>query len=93
MSNGIKDAELATLRAENERLRELVIQYRNDLKRPPSGDSRDRRLEAISAALHAGDCDECGGLRKDPDNGMPCPVCCSSDDLEAWNPHAGENDD
>jgi hypothetical protein len=29
----------------------LVIQYRNDLLYPPSGESRDRRLAAIRAAL------------------------------------------
>ena len=29
----------------------LAIDYRDDLKRPPKGDSRDRRLDAIEAVL------------------------------------------
>jgi hypothetical protein len=29
----------------------LVVQYRDDLKRPPSGDSIYRRMEAIEAAI------------------------------------------
>lgn len=29
----------------------LALQYRDDLKRPPTGDSLERRLEAIEAAI------------------------------------------
>jgi hypothetical protein len=29
----------------------LVIQYRDDLRRPPTGDSLERRLAAINAAI------------------------------------------
>lgn len=44
-------AELATLRAQNAVMVSLVIQYRDDLRRPPSGDSLERRLDRIKAVL------------------------------------------
>jgi hypothetical protein len=36
---------------EIERLRELLWQYRDDMRYPPSGDSRARRIEAINAVI------------------------------------------
>jgi len=41
----------ARLIAEAPNLLALVIQYRDDLRRPPSPDSVERRLQAVNAAI------------------------------------------
>ena len=48
--NHTENALLAA-RARIEALEALVIQYRDDLRHPPSGDSIDRRLKAVNALL------------------------------------------
>ena len=48
--NHTENALLAA-RARIEALEALAIQYRDDLRHPPSGDSLDRRLEAVNTLL------------------------------------------
>ena len=38
-------------KADLDELLEAVIQYRDDLKRPPTGDSIERRLAMVNAAI------------------------------------------
>lgn len=55
----INDAETAIriskgvdrLKQENQKMRELLWQYRSDMRHPPASDSRLRRIEAINAVL------------------------------------------
>lgn len=46
-----QQCEVEALRARVDELEQLAFQYRSDLLRPPVGESRDRRLEAIAKAL------------------------------------------
>ena len=46
-----KDDEIAALRVKADALAGLVQQYGDDLKRPPSADSKERRLDVIASAL------------------------------------------
>lgn len=54
VKGGFGDEEAAAnaqLIATSPELLDLVIQYRNDLRHPPSADSKERRLAAIEAVL------------------------------------------
>lgn len=50
-NSGNSAVELWNRRKANSELLALVYQYRDDLRHPPAPDSRERRLEAIEAAI------------------------------------------
>lgn len=47
------DDEMARLRAVNAQLVHAVLCYRDDLRRPPSVDSKERRLEMVNKLIAA----------------------------------------
>ncbi|MDR9777238.1 hypothetical protein RJJ65_32285 [Rhizobium hidalgonense] len=51
MAQEVKHSQAPGLIAAAHELLQLVAQYRDDLRRPPSPDSVERRLKAIDAAI------------------------------------------
>lgn len=69
---------------------EALVQYRDDLLRPPEGDSRQRRLERVNEVLKlAGISTDCPGHVASDDDRTRCRHCGASSFEDAPEPEEG----